>query len=191
MYKLCKTEQSAQRQRQLEEGLLNAMLVQQYEDISISDLCDQMGIPRKSFYRYFASKDGALHALIDHRLMEYETRKGPAKLGGKNGVYLDLPWFFEFWKDQKSLLDALARSNLTGILVARSIAYSKQEQLMEFGSRQYLGDRDYHDSAILFAVCGLMTLVIQWHQDGYRQTPAEMAEITYKIMSYPLISIDG
>ena len=51
MYKLCKTEQSAQRQRELEYGLLDAMLVKNYEDISISDLCDHLQIPRKSFYR--------------------------------------------------------------------------------------------------------------------------------------------
>ena len=188
MYKLCKSEQSARRQRQLEEGLLNAMLVQQYEDISISDLCDQMGVPRKSFYRYFASKDGALHALIDHRLMEYETRQGSVKIGGKNGVYLDLPWFFEFWLEQRSLLEALDKSNLGGFLVDRVIAHSQQEQLLDFGDRKYHGDRDFHNSAILFGVCGLMTLVIQWHRDGYRQSPTEMADITYKILSNPLIS---
>ena len=188
MYKLCKTEQSAQRQRQLEEGLLNAMLNQRYEDISVSDLCDQLGVPRKSFYRYFASKDGALHALIDHRLMDYETRKHSIKVGGKKGAYLDIPWFFEFWQTQKPLLDALSRSNLSGLLVTRSIAYSQQELVMDFGSRQYMQDKEYYNSAIAFAVCGLMTLVIQWHHEGYRQTPAEMAELTYKIMSRPLIS---
>ena len=187
MYKLCKTEQSAQRQRQLEEGLLNMMLNQRYEDISVSDLCDQMGIPRKSFYRYFASKDGALHALIDHRLMDYETRKG-THIGGKQGFYLDLPWFFEFWLDQKPLLDALNRSDISSILVSRSIAYSQQEQLLDFGSRQFIQDKDYQNNAIAFAVCGLMTLVIQWHHEGYRHTPQEMAELTYKIMSKPLIS---
>lgn len=188
MYKLCKTEQSAQRQRQLEEGLLHAMQNQRYEDISVSDLCDQMGIPRKSFYRYFASKDGALHALIDHRLMDYETRRGTTSIGGRNGLYLDLPWFFEFWQDQRPLLDALSRSDISGLLVTRSIAYSQQEQLLDFGSRQYIQDKDYQSSAIAFAVCGLMTLVIQWHHEGYRQTPQEMAELTYKIMSKPLIS---
>ena len=71
MYKLCKTEQSAARQRQLEQGLLQVMSTSRYEDINVSGLCQKMGIPRKSFYRYFSSKDGALHALIDHTLMEY------------------------------------------------------------------------------------------------------------------------
>ena len=37
MYKLCKTEQSAARQRLLESGLLEAMSLQRYEEISISE----------------------------------------------------------------------------------------------------------------------------------------------------------
>ena len=51
MYKLCKTEQSAGRQRELEQGLLHLMLKNRYEDISVSDLCNFMKIPRNSFYR--------------------------------------------------------------------------------------------------------------------------------------------
>ena len=72
MYKLCKTEQSAARQKELEQGLLAAMSVQNYEEITISDLCKKMNIPRKSFYRYFTSKEGALHALLDHTILEFE-----------------------------------------------------------------------------------------------------------------------
>ena len=71
MYKMCKTEQSARRQRELELGLLEAMKTQRYEDISISELCGTLGIPRKTFYRYFDSKDGALYGMIDHTLLDY------------------------------------------------------------------------------------------------------------------------
>ena len=88
MYKLCKTEQSAQRQRMLEQGLLKAMLTQHFDEISVSDLCDEIGIPRKSFYRYFSGKDGALYALIDHTLLTYDgfvlDGKRTETLTGKN-----------------------------------------------------------------------------------------------------------
>ena len=84
MYKLCKTEQSAQRQRQLEDGLLQVMSTVHYDEISVSDLCDRMNVPRKSFYRYFSGKDGALQALIDHTLMRYESRG--ALFAGKNQI---------------------------------------------------------------------------------------------------------
>ena len=90
MYKLCKTEQSAQRQRQLEEGLLTAMKTKRYEEITISDLCEQMDIPRKSFYRYFSSKDGALHALIDHTLLDFEQHTGILSGNAAGDAHQDL-----------------------------------------------------------------------------------------------------
>ena len=70
MYKICKTDQSAARQREIELGLLSMMLEQPFESITISDLCDRLCIPRKAFYRYFSGKDGALFALIDHTMLE-------------------------------------------------------------------------------------------------------------------------
>ena len=75
MYKKCATEASAARQRQLEQGLLAAMSKRRYEEITVSDLCEELGIPRKSFYRYFSGKEGALHALIDHTILEFETEE--------------------------------------------------------------------------------------------------------------------
>ena len=65
MYKLCKTEQSARRQREIEQALLNALMRKNYESVTITELCDDLGMPRKTFYRYFDSKDDTLYALID------------------------------------------------------------------------------------------------------------------------------
>lgn len=184
MYKLCKTEQSAQRQRQLEDGLLEAMLSQRYEDISISDLCDHMGVPRKSFYRYFASKDGALHALIDHRLLEYELQN---KITSPNKG-ADLPqlvWFYEYWQSQKKLLDVLSRSGLTSLLAERAMAHSVGDSVFDFQTKRV--PKNFQEVANTFVVCGLMTLVIQWHHDGFRETPQEMAEMTRILLTRPLV----
>ena len=79
MYKLCKTEQSAKRQRELEQVLLRMMNSTLYEDITVINFCENAGIPRKAFYRYFSSKDGALHALLDHTLLELESFPAQSK----------------------------------------------------------------------------------------------------------------
>lgn len=183
MYKLCKTEQSARRQRELEDGLLEAMLHQRYEEISISDLCDALGVPRKSFYRYFSGKDGCLRALLDHRLLEYEVYTGSKELvlGDLQGLAV----FFEFWITQKNLLDALSRSGLTGMLVERSIRYSQEAQLLSFYPDR--DTREYTDLATAFTVCGLMTIVTQWHHEGYGRSALEMAKMAYKMLGRPLV----
>lgn len=186
MYKLCKSEQSAARQRQLEQGLLKAMLTQQYEDISISDLCDQMGIPRKSFYRYFSNKDGALFALLDHTLMEFEQSSAVHTVRSGSKAIGDLERFFQFWYDHKDLMDALMRNRLSGMLVERATNHALHEHMMP----RYLLNKDaaIQQMALTFAICGLLSMVIQWHQNGYQEPADQMAYIATMMLTKPLVS---
>lgn len=187
MYKMCKTEQSAARQRQLEEGLLIAMSARHYEEISVSDLCEQIGIPRKSFYRYFSSKDGALHALIDHTLLEYESFSIPARPGEKRSYHMDLERFFCFWLQQKPLLDALSRSNMSGELVLRAINHALSDTGMP---TRFLpqDEKTARQHATMFGVCGLMSMVLDWHHTGYALSARQMSAIAVRLLTQPLFS---
>ena len=64
MYKLCKTEQSSARQRELELGLLEVMMQQRYEDITISQLCEKLQIPRGERYEMCRSVHAEANAII-------------------------------------------------------------------------------------------------------------------------------
>lgn len=187
MYKLCKTEQSARRQRELEQGLLTAMSNHHYEQITVSDLCDQMNIPRKSFYRYFSSKDGALHALIDHTLLEYEGFSSSRGAAEKRTFQKDLEHFFVFWKKHRDLLDALARSGISGTLVLRSIDHAMSDVGMplRFLPQQ---ERLARDHATMFGVCGLMSMVLNWHNNGFLLSETQMASIAVELLTKPLFA---
>lgn len=185
MYKLCKTEESARRQRQLEQGLLTMMAEKEYEQISVSDLCDAMQVPRKSFYRYFASKDGALYALIDHTLMEYESTTLNHTDSEQRSVQRELTQFFQFWIEKKSFLDALQKSRMSGMLVARSMNHATA---MYGIPARFLPDDhpEVRRQVILFCVSGLMSMVLSWHHEGYPQSAAQMAAIATRLLSRPL-----
>lgn len=187
MYKLCKTEQSARRQRELEQGLLAAMSNHQYEQITVSNLCDQMNIPRKSFYRYFSSKDGALHALIDHTLLEYEGFSSTRGTSEKRTFQTDLEHFFGFWKKHRDLLDALARSGISGTLVLRSI----DQALSDIGMpKRFLPQQERlaREHATMFGVCGLMSMVLNWHNNGFAMSESQMAAIAVELLTKPLFA---
>ena len=186
MYKLCKTEQSAQRQRSLEEGLLTAMKTKRYEEITISDLCSQMEIPRKSFYRYFSGKDGALHALIDHTLLDFEQFSGILVGSSPTNIHQELRRFFEFWQQHRQFLDALERSGLSGVLVQRAISQAQNEYVPSRSPvNPEIRAMQYH--AVTFAICGLMSMVTRWHRSGYSESVTEMAQIATALMTKPLI----
>ena len=151
MYKLCKSEQSAARQKWLEQGLLQMMQRRQFEEISVSDLCDQLNIPRKSFYRYFSSKDGALYSLIDHTLADFFQMPLPDKKT-RGDAMGDLDLYFAFWYQNRTLLDALQRNSLSGILVERAIALAQRERLMPGYIRAWTPE--LQQLAMSFAVSG-------------------------------------
>lgn len=185
MYKLCKTEQSAQRQRQLEQGLQELMRVKPYDEISVVDICEYLQIPRKSFYRYFSSKDGALHALIDHTLMEYEGFNFARQAGDGRTLQRELVHFFQFWLQKKAFLDVLSRSHMSGILVERSMAHATSDSAMP---SRFLPDDspDVRRQVVLFCVSGLMSAVLTWHHEGYPQNPEQMARIAARLLGQPL-----
>lgn len=187
MYKLCKTEQSAARQRELEQGLLNAMREMPYDEISISDLCKQIGIPRKAFYRYFSGKEGALHALIDHTLMEFEAFTAPHAARSRRSKS-DLESFFVFWQQKKPMLDALERSGLSGVLIERAISQALSDMVGSTGRFLRQEERMEREQATMFGVCGLMSMMVQWHHKGCDTPPVQMASIAARLLTQPLFA---
>ena len=184
MYKQCRTEQSAARQRALLEGMLEAMTQQHYDEITVSSLCEQLQIPRKSFYRYFSSKEGALHAMIDHALLDFESFTAHWSEGANTSLE-EMERLFSYWLHRKKLLDALHKSDLSGVLVTRAIGHSVLESTKD---RRFLPKEEPYakEYITLFAVSGLMSMVIQWHHDGYRQTTKQMAQIALRLLTRPI-----
>lgn len=186
MYKLCKTEQSANRQKELERRLLSAMADRSLEEISVSDLCEQLGIPRKSFYRYFSGKEGAFHALIDHTIMEFECARW---MSGKKEPELcqrELERFFTFWRSKTPLLDALERNGRMDVLVKRAVERIMEERGL---SRSPFAQQELQPQThrMFFFMSGLMTMVIVWYRGGYCGSPEQMARIAADIVTNPLI----
>lgn len=184
MYKICQTEQSIRRQRELEQGLLRLMLRRNYEDLTVKDLCDEMALPRKSFYRYFSSKEGVLYALIDHTLADFFLM--PTVGNKSRGTAIgDLDLYFLFWYEKRELLDALHRSGLSGILAERATNFALQEGHMP---RQFKKMRpDIQTLAMAFSITGLMAMILQWHRSGFQVSPDEMTKLATEILTAPLL----
>jgi len=184
MYKICHTAQAVQRQREMEQTLQQLMLRQRYEDISVNDLCTAMQIPRRAFYRYFSSKDGALYALIDHTLSDF-FEDSPEKLLKRGAAKGELELTFEFWRSKKPLLDGLMRSSLGGILVERATEFTLREGYMPRKFKQL--PPEAQSLAMSFSVCGLMSMILRWHSQGFLLSVAEISRLAVTLLGSPLI----
>ena len=160
MYKKCKTIKSAQRQKEFEQALLNLMEQMPYKDITITALCKQVGVQRKSFYRYFDEVEDILYALVDDVLIEAFLYLE---------VEADMENFFLFWKNKKNLLDILELHNLSHHFLDR--AYERCIAKTEY---QVMTAKEL--SFIAYSA-SFMTIVMAWNYGGMRQSVEEIAKM--------------
>ena len=178
MYKQCATEESARRQRQLEQCLLELMVENPYNSITIGQICQYAGVSRKSFYRYFDSKEGCLHALLDHTVMDGFAYYMPET----HVVRFDLSVctrIFEFWQQQTPLLDVLEKNGQSLQILQRTVRYILLEE-PEYARYMGIGS-DYVLEHIVYHVGALMGLIITWHHEGYQRTATQMGHILYQL----------
>lgn len=185
MYRSCKTESAAKRQRELEQGFMELLCKRRYDDITVSQLCQHLQIPRRVFYRYFSGKDGALYALIDHTIDDFYLQpQGKEKRAGT--ALGDLELFFHFWHSRKPLLDALQRSGKSGLLVEQVNAFALREGMMP---RQFKNlSAQVQGIAMAFVLCGLMSMILQWHRTGFALSPEEMSRLATNLLTKPLLN---
>lgn len=183
MYKICHTEESSRRQRQLERGLLEALKSQPYEKITLSDLCRRLEIPRKSFYRYFPTKDDCLLALIDHTLSDCNAVALTGWEGDGELKQIHLQRFFSYWQEQAAFLNAVRDNCLGYLLLERTTVIV---DAMKENTREASFARDQVE---YFIAHGLMATVLRWHQFGFQSSAEGMAQTFSQLLHSQNVSI--
>lgn len=183
MYKICHTEESSRRQRQLEQGLLDALQSMSYGKITLTDLCRRMQIPRKTFYRYFPTKDDCLLALIDHTLSDCNTVALTGWEGDGELKQIHLARFFSYWHQQEAFLDAVRDNGFRYLLLDRTTVIV--DAMKENSSPESFA----RDQVEYFIAHGLMASVLRWHHFGFQSTPEEMAHVFSQLLHSPEVSI--
>lgn len=183
MYKICHTEESSRRQRELEGALLRALQAQPFDKITLTGLCQTLQLPRKTFYRYFPTKQDCLLALIDHTLSDCNTVALTGWEGDRELKQIHLERFFFYWRQQEAFLDAMRNNGLRCLLLDRTTVIvdtmKENDPPADFA----------RDQVEYFIAHGLMASVLRWHHYGFQSSPEEMAATFSQLLHSPDVSI--
>ena len=182
MYKICKTEQSAKRQREIESALYAALKKKNYEDITVTELCNSLNMPRKSFYRYFDGKDDILSALLDHTMMNYS---GFVKSNNYWSIKKELETFYMFWYENRELLEILEKNRLINKLFECAVRFPIKDMISV--SKYLPNESEWAKVRIFeFAIFALLFEAINWYREGFKTAVSDMADISCRLLSQPL-----
>ena len=175
MYKISDNPQVNYSLRELSKGLFHFLKTMPLSKVTVSQLCAQAGITRRTFYRNCREKkDLVLYAcddLIDSLLDSSDLFSTNAEL-----MYSH---FFEFWYGHRAFLSAVCGNDLAGLFVGRFVSHVNDR--MRFPLQEKAAEKA-EDAGRLrrfsnaFLLGGFAQMLISWTQEGFETPPRKMAE---------------
>lgn len=185
MYKACKIQQSADRQWQIAQSMIDLMRTQSYHDITIALLCRKANIPRKAFYRYFDRIDDVFQLLIDHMFLEYTAFTISFSTEKTGSPLWNMEKFFSFWKQKEEWLDALDNNKMFGLMVSRIIE-NCQNGSLDIHLEQTDIPKKEMTAVSAYVISGLFAMVQIWYLQGFSPSIQEIASLAVRLLAQPL-----
>ena len=178
---------SYRRQKQIEDCLYNNLLQRPYTSVSVSDLCHQMEISRKSFYNYFPDKDSCFRSIISRKLRQCSLSIATSSQEGGSPDDV-IATFLKFWMQERNFLDIIVRNDLLTMYFQQCVHFIRNEDkaILEYLNTPQLQTDEY----VLACFVNInITMIILWYKSGF-ETPLEDMVRKYKRMAYaPLMSL--
>ncbi|MBA1435166.1 TetR/AcrR family transcriptional regulator [Bombilactobacillus bombi] len=144
-----------------------------YKDISISMIMENAQLSRRTFYRFFKSKDDLLEKYFLQLFEKYFHDIQTKKFNSFSDLILE---FFVFWDQYRKPLQAFQKQNL---LIDSLRVYNEQVANNYKKSSLPWHDKELNSKQIAviteFAVGGLWNIFINWGLED-THTPKEMAD---------------
>ena len=155
------------------EALLKMMDNTYFDDISITELCKQANIARRTFYLYFDSKMDVLDDYYTVLTREYDNNIPDDIVFDTYGQIL---YFFKFWYDHQSYLQILYRQKLFYILLNRFSDYLTNRSKHE-------NDIDISSYSFSYSSGGLWATLYNWTKEKFNETPEKLAQAVYDLQA--------
>lgn len=180
------TSTAYRRQRQIEDCLYECLLHTPYRSVSVSDICQRVGISRKAFYNYYRDKDACFCAVIRRKLRDSMLRATTEIPDGATMLQATTT-MLSYWKEQKEFLDMIVRNQLLHFLLMESIQHTLHEEgsiLDLLSTSEVKSDKDI----LACYMSSQITLLLQWYQRNFDTPVEEMAKKYLRIIHEPMIT---
>ena len=156
-----------------------------YTDITITEVCINLNMPRKTFYRYFDSKDDVLFAMIEHTILDYMGFHKNVNNHSERTLKKEVYGFLNFWMEKKEFLDVFNRNGMLDKIIEVSVNLPISDILSL--SKFLPDDSEWAQKKIFkFAVGGLTTAMLDWYKEGFKTNISDMVDLSCRILSRPL-----
>ena len=185
MDNLPQTQAALKRREQLMEALVALMSAKGYAQTTVTDICREAGIPRRTFYHYFDCKEAVLHAVVKNMLTDCCLEVMLEFNQGFEVMRESLIRNFRYWQGPaREKLDLLLDNGLSGEMMQCALHWLESERLI-LPQRPDMSQKEL-EILTMVGTSGFFALLMYWRRNDYRETPEKMAEFAIRALSEPL-----
>ena len=178
MFILSNSPQAHRSQQMIGDALLKLMTIYPYENISITQICQEAQVARRTFYRNFEFKIDILEYYLDHLFKIYLSDYYDPMLS----MTEDLKCYFNFLLQHKNLLVALDQHNLFYLLSkAYTIYFSEFLYLPKIIDTVKEPELDLY--VLGFIISTLCSNISLWVKNNFELSTDIMVDLTTVFLS--------
>ncbi len=172
----------SQTQKWITDALLEIMKNKNYQLITIREIVEEAHIGRRTFYRYYKTKDDILQLYCDYIMQDFANRINSKKEMTLYSVALS---YFEFWEDNINFLHLLQQNNMLHIIGNQLPHHLKNIALLTGHVEESEIEKTYMSYLYIhhFNLGGFWSVTTCWASQEQRESPENMAEMLSQILS--------
>jgi len=160
------------------EGAFRKLLkTKSYQKITVTDITEQAGIARHTFYNHYETKGKLLDSLIDSILEEFflNLENWNLFLADQTEQQTMIASFFKTWRDHSEIVELLTSVDIEFVIMERLKAFFTRF-FYEKVKREMPGvDLALARYVISFNSYSLLGILIPWFESGMKHSPEDLA----------------
>lgn len=152
-------------QHMIADALLSLMKRKQFQQITVTEICEEAAIGRKTFYRNFELKEDVIDFMLDKLCAEFEEKiigKTPAEQ-----LYI----YFSFSQSHVDFFKTMYKSGLL------PVAQNKFAKYLPYTMPIWSDDsveQEYHSR---FVIAGIQAIMQVWVERGFHENIEKVVEL--------------
>ena len=145
--------------RKIANALMHVMNIYDFREITVSQLAQEAGLSRKTFYRLFWDKESVLAYLFEEMYIECF---GQMKAQNVQHYWDVVQCYFDFWEEKRELLSLFRKNHLLPMLFDGAYRYSFQ--IFEYIRTKDVADAFAHQLPyfLAYSVGGMHSMLLKW-----------------------------
>ncbi|MDO5039738.1 TetR/AcrR family transcriptional regulator [Clostridium sp.] len=179
MYKIQTNSLAIKSQNWIAKSLLKLMKYQPYKDITVTQICQEANLVRKTFYRNFDSKEDILHFIFDNLFNDFQRNKNFDKLSPKEIIYL----YYSYWIKHKDLLKLIHENNLFFLINKKYINYTESFiSLLPDTKIQLLENNNLSPYFFNFIASSMSSILELWVKRDFNESVDVITNLTQSLL---------